>query len=1255
MKKIIIICLLGSLTTHLFSQGVGVGTLTPNQSAVLDLTSTTKGVLIPRMTTAQRDAIVSPAAGLQILNTDDYCLDIYDGTGWIKNCGLRVIGTDTAATSLDSIANFAGIARSWAVAFTVAGKGYVGTGYDGANRKKDFWQYDPATNVWTQKADFGGTARYAAVGLSINGKGYIGTGWDGGSRDDFWMYDPYPNTWTQKSDVPGSFIGRTEAIAISFDQYSGFVGLGRQSESDEGYSDMYEYIASADNWVARTNCPVPVWSSVAFKINQMCYVGTGIFEFGFLDWHIKTFWSFNPAGSGTWTQLADFPGSGRGNAVGFSVGNRGYIGTGKNVDDGLENDLWEYTPIANTWKIMPEIGENGRKNAVVFTIGGVAYIGTGYDGAYKADFMAFEPYPQGPVYETTLDANSAGGLDDGIWKKESDQVSTSHRINITSAQRTLTHPDNRPFYFTGDLGYSSNGVEFCRSDGRQGIGIGWGYLYPAGTDAALDLGLAAKGASGGIKFSTAGLERMKITSQGQVHIGYNSSANQKIVFSEIVNNGHQFAGFGNSGGSLRYQVDATTSDHIFYAGASASSSNELMRLKGNGNLGLNIAAPQNKLDINSGVVRTGTHATSRPLYITGALSDASNGVEIRKEDATQGIGFGFNTMYAAGSDANQNLGMSAKGATGSLLFSTNGTEKVRIAATGEMGIGDISPQNKLDIESGAARTGTHSTGRPLYVTGTLSDASNGVEIRHADGTQGIGFGKNTIYAAGSNADQNLGMAAKGTAGHLIFTTNAIERARITANGNLGIGTTSPNAPLQFASIDAKRKIVLFENSNNDNEFHGFGIDNDGTLRYQIGTTGNDHAFFAGTSPSASNELMRIKGNGNIGIGITGPQNKLDINNGVTRTGTHATGRPLYVTGNLSDASNGVEIRHTDGTQGIGIGRNTIYAAGTNADHNLGLAAKGAAGNLNFSTNGLERVKIAGDGKVGIGIASPQNKLDINGGGTRTGTHPTGLPMYVSGIVGAASGGVEFRHDNGTQGIGIGYNTIYTSGSNTDQVLGLAAKGATGHLIFSTNGVERVRITGGGDIGIGTTTPNAPLQFATSVENRKIVMYEVNNNDHQYHGFGINDDGSLRYQTSTTANDHAFFAATSSTNSLELLRIKGNGNLQVTGVIETDGFTVPTLLNNFTNYGNGHAGVAYYKDKMGRVFLRGLVNNVNNPTNLVVFTLPVGYRPSTSGRLVFTSISNNALGRVDVLANGDVMVTLGTAGWISLDNISFKAD
>ena len=76
-------------------------------------------------------------------------------------------------------------ARYAAVAFSIGTKGYVGTGWDGGLRK-DFWEFDPVSNSWTQKADFGGTARSLAVGFSIGTKGYIGTGSDGTSRKDFW-------------------------------------------------------------------------------------------------------------------------------------------------------------------------------------------------------------------------------------------------------------------------------------------------------------------------------------------------------------------------------------------------------------------------------------------------------------------------------------------------------------------------------------------------------------------------------------------------------------------------------------------------------------------------------------------------------------------------------------------------------------------------------------------------------------------------------------------------------------------------------------------------------------------------------------------------------------------------------------------------------------------------------------------------------------------------------------------------------------
>jgi uncharacterized protein (TIGR02145 family) len=82
------------------SQSVGINDTgaSPDSSAILDVSSTTKGFLPPRMTTAERDAIVSPADGLLIFNTTTGCLNFSNNTNWHTLCG--VIGPGTIA-SLD--------------------------------------------------------------------------------------------------------------------------------------------------------------------------------------------------------------------------------------------------------------------------------------------------------------------------------------------------------------------------------------------------------------------------------------------------------------------------------------------------------------------------------------------------------------------------------------------------------------------------------------------------------------------------------------------------------------------------------------------------------------------------------------------------------------------------------------------------------------------------------------------------------------------------------------------------------------------------------------------------------------------------------------------------------------------------------------------------------------------------------------------------------------------------------------------------
>ena len=291
------------------------------------------------------------------------------------------------------LSDFDGIPRGDAVGFVIDSKAYIGTGYDGKDRLKDFWQYDPAINAWTQKADFPGTARNGAIGMAIENKGYIGTGYNGDVKmNDFWQYDPSSNTWTQKADFTGT--ARYGAISFSIGN-KGYVGTGY----DDNYlKDFYAYSPSTDSWEKIVSIGGSKRrDAAAFVIGNKAYVVSGLDNGTYLN----DVWEFD-ASSGLWTEKRkitnytdekfdnEYTTIARMNHVAFTVNGKGYIACGSTGS--LVNTVWEYDSQNDLWKERTSFEGSARTEGVGFAIGSKGYVTTGRSSSYYFDdIWSFDP------------------------------------------------------------------------------------------------------------------------------------------------------------------------------------------------------------------------------------------------------------------------------------------------------------------------------------------------------------------------------------------------------------------------------------------------------------------------------------------------------------------------------------------------------------------------------------------------------------------------------------------------------------------------------------------------------------------------------------------------------------------------------------------------------------------------------------------------------------------------------------------------
>ncbi len=211
------------------------------------------------------------------------------------------------------------------------------------------------------------------------------------------------------------------------------------------------------------------------------------------------------------------------------------------------------------------------------------------------------------------------------------------------------------------------------------------------------------------------------------------------------------------------------------------------------------------------------------------------------------------------------------------------------------------------------------------------------------------------------------------------------------NGNIGIGTPTPSARLSVVAPGvgelggtAKSPTLvtsagpLGAATGNELALASFGFTSGnasslGIRAYRVSAGSDWYSTAIGLGMDVDNTVraggasLWLYSNGNIGIGTAAPNAKLDIMQ-ESRSGSHpAAVKGLYITGGFSPDSDGVEFRHTNGSQGIGFGYNTIYAAGSNPAQDLGLKPRGTG-----------KVIVTGPLQVtgGLQVTGPQNLMKV---------------------------------------------------------------------------------------------------------------------------------------------------------------------------------------------------------------------------------------------------------------------------------------
>lgn len=360
------------------------------------------------------------------------------------------------------------------------------------------------------------------------------------------------------------------------------------------------------------------------------------------------------------------------------------------------------------------------------------------------------------------------------------------------------------------------------------------------------------------------------------------------------------------------------------------------------------------------------------------------------------------------------------GTTGKLTKWMDGTgglaDSIITESGNTVGIGTTNPNSLLELKAATPI---------LTFNANTNDSYRGLNWMGAGYANVLG----SVLMNGHSGDLQIKSGFAGYGGFVSLHTNGLERMRAAANGNIGIGTTSPYSLLE---LNATTPILSF-NANNRDSFHGvnwlangYGPNplgsilmnaQSGELQMRSGYPGWGGFF---TFHTNGVERMRINPNGNIGIGTENANNFLTVNGRASFGGVAAnTGtEPVEVQGS------GAGVSYYDRALGAPH-RWVTYADG-------GLFRIWKAGDL---------VAIDGSGKVGIGTTTPGSKLTVNGviesksggfkfpdGTTQTTAGGGGSTGTITGVT--AGTGLTGGGSSGSVTLGLG-NTAVAAGTYTN--------------------------------------------------------------------------------------------------------------------------------------------------------------------------------------------------------------------------------